>query len=124
MMRRLGCPERVQFFTEDSLLHLARCRRRFDFIFLDGEHAAGQVYREVPRALALLEAGGVILLHDYFPGGRPLWTNRRVVPGPYQAVERLRAEGAPLKVLPLGALPWPTKLGSHVTSLALLCRDE
>ena len=22
--------------------------------------------------------------------------------------------------LPLGALPWPTKLGSHVTSLALL----
>jgi hypothetical protein len=47
-----------------------------------------------------------------------------VVPGPFQAIERLRAEGAPLKVLPLGALPWPTKLGSNMTSLALLCRDE
>lgn len=124
MMRKLRCYERVQFFTEDSLLHLARSRGRFDFIFLDGEHAAGQVYREVPLALDLLADGGAILLHDYFPGGRPLWSGRRAVPGPYQAIERLRAEGAPLKALPLGALPWPTKLGSHVTSLALLCRDE
>jgi predicted O-methyltransferase YrrM len=124
MMRRLACAERVEFFAEDSLLYLARCRKRFDFISLDGEHSAGQVYREVPLALELLEDGGHILLHDYFPEGRPLWSNRRVVPGPFQAIERLRAEGAPLKVLPLGALPWPTKLGSNMTSLALLCRDE
>src|SRR5690606_36651874 len=87
MMRRLGCSDRVQFFTEDSLKHLARSRGRFDFIFLDGVHAAGQVYREVPLALQLLADGGAILLHDYFPGGRPLWPNRRPVPGPYQAVE-------------------------------------
>lgn len=124
MMQRLGCAGHVEFYTEDSLVHLARGCGRFDLIFLDGEHAAGQVYREVPLALDLLADGGLILLHDYFPGGRPLWANRHVVPGPYQAVERLRAEGAPLVALPLGALPWPTKLGSHVTSLALLCRDE
>ena len=33
-------------------------------------------------------------------------------------------EGAGLAVLPLGALPWPTKLHSNVTSLALLLRNK
>src|SRR5690606_5452964 len=88
MMRKLGCYERVQFFTEDSLRHLARSRGRFDFIFLDGEHAAGQVYREVPLPLEPLADGGSILLHGDFPGGRPRWSTRRAVWGPCQAVER------------------------------------
>ena len=30
----------------------------------------------------------------------------------------LRAEGARFRVLPLAELPWPTKLGRSVTSLA------
>jgi hypothetical protein len=43
-----------------------------------------------------------------------------VIGGPFLAIERFKEEGAPLTVLPLGELPWPTKLGSNTTSLALL----
>lgn len=124
MMREMGFDSFVDFITRDSHDFLVTCKDRFDFIFLDGDHAAGTVYQEVPAALNLLKPGGVILLHDYFPGLEPLWSNGSLIPGPFLAIERLRSEGARLRVLPLGGLPWPTKLGSHVTSLALLLRDQ
>lgn len=40
--------------------------------------------------------------------------------GPFLAVRRLLREGWPIVVRPLGELPWPTKLGRNVTSLALV----
>jgi hypothetical protein len=45
-----------------------------------------------------------------------------VIDGLQLAVRRLRQAGWPLEVLPLGDLPWPTKLGTTRTSLALLGR--
>lgn len=124
MMREMGFDTFVDFVTRDSHDFLVSCQDRFDFIFLDGDHAAGTVYQEVPAALKLLKPGGIILLHDYFPDLKPLWSNGSLIPGPFLATERLRGEGARLRVLPLGELPWPTKLGSQVTSLALLLRDR
>jgi predicted O-methyltransferase YrrM len=120
MVAKMGAEGWVSFVTSPSLLFLSTCEQRFDLVFLDGDHAADTVYREIPAALRVLRPGGVILLHDYFPGGAPLWSNGVVLPGPWLATERLRAEGAPIRILPLGELPWPTKLNSSVTSLALL----
>jgi hypothetical protein len=78
------------------------------------------VYQEVPRALRRLRESGLLLLHDFFPNNRPLWSDRAVVPGPLLAVKRLVREQANVSVIPLGSLPWPTKLHSNVTSLAVL----
>jgi len=114
----------VEFIADSCLHYAANCERRFDFIFLDGDHSAPTVYQEIPVALNLLNQNGVILLHDYFPDMEPLWSNGSVIPGPCCATERLLEEGANLTVLPLGKLPWPTKLQSKVTSLALLLRNE
>ena len=69
-------------------------------------------------ALDKLNKGGVILLHDYFPNGKPLWSNNYVVEGPYLATERLINE-IEIDILPLGNLPWKTKMESNKTSLAL-----
>ncbi|HQJ09827.1 MAG TPA: class I SAM-dependent methyltransferase [Deltaproteobacteria bacterium] len=124
MIDRLGYGSFVEFVT-DTFLHFAEgSSRRFDFIFLDGDHRASTVYQEIPAALSLLNRNGIILLHDYFPGLKPLWSDGSVIPGPFLAAERLKKEGARLTVMPLGELPWPTKLQSNVTSLALLMRDE
>jgi predicted O-methyltransferase YrrM len=120
MAERLGFESGVSFVTARSLDYFASCDDRYDFIFLDGDHAPATVYREVPAALRVLRSGGVVLLHDYFPDLQPLWSNRAVLEGPWLATERLRAEGTKLEVVPLGELPWPTKLGSRTTSLALL----
>lgn len=124
MIRKLGYESFVEFVTDTSLNYAEHCGKKFDFIFLDGDHGASTVYEEIPVALSLLKPNGVILLHDYFPQMKPLWSNNVVIPGPYLAVKRYLAEGAKLAVLPLGSLPWPTKLGSSYTSLALLQRDE
>jgi predicted O-methyltransferase YrrM len=110
----------VTFVVDDSASYLSRCNAEYDFIFLDGDHSAAAVYRELPLALERLAPEGLVLLHDYFPDGRPLWTRGELICGPYLAVRRLLREGWPLRVLPLGELPWPTKLGSHATSLALV----
>jgi predicted O-methyltransferase YrrM len=123
MAQRLGLEEQISFVTSNSLDYLASSSERYDLIFLDGDHAPSAVYSEVPAALSRLRSGGVILLHDYFPAGKPLWSDGKVIQGPWLAVERLRSEGASLKAIPLGELPWPTKLGSRKTSLALLVRE-
>jgi predicted O-methyltransferase YrrM len=112
----------VTFVTRRATDYLRNSREKFDLIFLDGDHSATGVYQEIPAAIALLNPGGLILLHDYFPGLQPLWADGAVVPGPQLAVERLRDEKLPLAVKPLGPLPWPTKQGSNVSSLAVLCR--
>lgn len=122
MIARLGCGDFVTFATGASLEYLAMHRVPYDLIFLDGDHSAGTVYQEVPAALRRLAPGGFILLHDYYPDMLPLWDNGMVSPGPYLATRRLQAEGADVGVRPFGALPWPTKLNSNVTSLAVLGR--
>lgn len=114
----------VRFVTASSLEFLDRCRHSFDLIFLDGDHSASTVYREIPGALRVLRRNGLVLLHDYFPHNRPLWSNGKIEPGPFLATERLRAEVPSLAILPLGKLPWATKLDSRKTSLAVLTRSR
>lgn len=123
LIRQLGCEDSVQFVTRRSLEYMSGCAKRYGLIFLDGDHSAHTVYQEVPAALRLLEPGGHILLHDYFPNLEALWAGSAPARGPWLAMERLRREGVPIRAIPLGALPWPTKRGSTVTSLALVTRD-
>jgi hypothetical protein len=124
MISKLGAASWVRFVTAPSLDYFRQCTERFDFIFLDGDHTARTVYQEVPAALRLLNPGGVVLLHDYFPMARPLWSNGVVIPGPWVATERLRSEGTRIRVLPFGELPWPTKENSRISSLALLVGES
>jgi predicted O-methyltransferase YrrM len=116
----MGMMEHVTFVTNSSLTYLDECDESFDLIFLDGDHSAAMVYQEVPRALRRLRESGLLLLHDFFPKNRPLWSDRTVVPGPLLAVKRLVREQANVSAIPFGSLPWPTKLHSNVTSLAVL----
>lgn len=108
----------ARFEQCDSVEWLAKDTATYDLIFLDGLHEAQQLYRELPHALKRLNANGLILLHDVFPNCAPLWNDGNVIPGPWLAVERYLKACAGIRVQPLGELPWPTKEGSHVTSLA------
>lgn len=120
MLAQLGCDGFTRFEVADSTVFLQTCPERFDLIFLDGDHGEQTVYRELPAALRLLNPGGVILLHDYFPDGKPLWSHKGALTGPWIAIRRLLAEGAGFTVLPLGALEWETKRGTTLTTLALV----
>jgi predicted O-methyltransferase YrrM len=123
-MHALGCQDFVHFVACPSITYLASSKERFDLIFLDGDHYSTTVYQEVPAALPLLNPGGIILLHDYFPDLKPLWSDNAVIPGPELAISRLRQENVPIAAMPLGSLPWPTKLGSNVSSLAVVSRTR
>jgi predicted O-methyltransferase YrrM len=120
--RILECSDHIDFHTGACLDLMRTTRQRYDFIFLDGDHRARAVYQEVSAALSLLAAGGVILLHDYYPGAMPLYPDNAMIGGPFHALERIRRENPAIGVLPLGDLPWPTKQGKKVTSLALVAR--
>lgn len=122
MINQLDYGSFVHFVTDRSLDYMSGCGEKFDFIFLDGDHSAKTVYQEIPAALKLLNPDGVVLLHDYHPLLEPLGADGMVIPGPWLALKRLADEGADVAALPLGALPWPTKCGSNLTSLALLLR--
>lgn len=120
LLAEMNVRELVEFIQSDSLEYLAKGDEFFDFIFLDGDHQAKTVYREIPLVIKSLNQDGHILLHDYYPGGRALWRDGRVLPGPYLALKRHIEEGRSIDVRPLGVLPWPTKGDSTTTSLAML----
>ncbi|WP_238531612.1 O-methyltransferase [Nitritalea halalkaliphila] len=123
MMQRLSIKTEVTFVSGDSLKFLRQTQETFDFIFLDGDHSAKNLVQEIPEALKKLNPNGVIVLHDYYPKGEPIWPNKpSIVNGPYIALESIMESNTTLGVLPLGNLPWETKLGSQATSLALLLR--
>ena len=124
MLARLDCADMVEFSIARSTDYLNGCETEFDFILLDHAPTADIAYRDIALAIRALRAGGQLLLHSYFPGGKPLGTDERVNSDSYLAVRRLRREGAHLVALPLGTLPWPTQPdGSKLTSLALLARE-
>jgi predicted O-methyltransferase YrrM len=121
--RELECLDHIDFHTGACLDLMRTSRQRYDLIFLDGDHRARAVYQEVSAALSLLKTGGAILLHDYYPGAEPLYPDNETISGPFRALERIRKENPAIGVLPLGDLPWPTKQGENVTSLALVAQS-
>lgn len=124
-LRAIGKGDEIAFQLGSSLDWLAQTSETYDLMFLDGNHAGQYVKKEIPAALARLRPGGFILLHDFFPQGEAIFgPDEDVLYGPFKAVEWLQDEGFTLQALPLGTLPWPTKLGGNVTSLALLTRTS
>lgn len=94
MIHQLGRTNRigkVVFMRSDSLAFLNSPGPRFDFAFLDGNHRAGRVYREIVALLPRLAPDALVVLHDVNPGGLPL-TRQKVLRGPWLAGERLRRE--------------------------------
>lgn len=121
-LEKMGLSDFVTFHTSGSLNYIKQVDKKFDVIFLDGDHSAKAVYNEVSASLRVLTSGGIIILHDYYPDGKPLFANSQVISGPYLAMKRIMAETPSLTVLPLDTLPWPTKLGGNTTSLAVVVR--
>ena len=113
---------RVNFMQADSVRFLKSVHDKFDLIFLDGDHSVRQVQAEIPLALKRLRDEGLILLHDYFPDGAQYWPEEPPIEGPYAAVRLLQRKGMRATAIPLGELPWPTKRGTNLTSLAVLVR--
>jgi predicted O-methyltransferase YrrM len=109
----------VNFITTPAA-EMLRGSRRYDLIFLDGDHSARAVYREISAALGPLNPRGLILLHDFYPDCKPLTPDGAMIDGPAVAAARIKGESADLRFLPLGDLPWETKGGGNATSLALV----
>jgi predicted O-methyltransferase YrrM len=120
--RQADCLDAIEFVRSGSINYLREAERKFDFIFLDGDHRAHTVYDEMAAALNILKPGGLILLHDYYPGAKALFADGDMIGGPFRALARIARENPAIKVQPLGDLPWPTKEKSHATSLALVMR--
>ena len=115
----------VEFVTSSSLTFLRNCNSRFDLIFLDGLHKAATVYQEVPAAaleLLQIRTGSVYFCTISFRIVSRSWSDGALICGAVAGryLDRFRNEGSKMTAKPLGALPWPTKLGSNVTSLACL----
>jgi len=113
----------VNFIKSDSIAYLSAAHEEYDFIFLDGDHCAATVYQELSLSLRLLSAKGLVMLHDYFPGGKSVFPGVAPDKGPFQALMRVRKENPSIQIFPFGLLPWPTKRGTGATTLALVGRD-
>jgi predicted O-methyltransferase YrrM len=120
----LGFAEQIEFRRGSSQDYMKAAQERYDLIFLDGDHDAWAVYEELSLALPLLQRDGTILLHDFYPDGKPVRSNGSAIGGPFRALARVRKEKPAIQVLPLGALPWQTQRGSNTTTLALVLKGS
>jgi predicted O-methyltransferase YrrM len=65
----------------------------FDLIMLDGAHDAATVYIELLLAQTLLSPGGILAMHDVYPGLLPIEaSSKKVIKGPWLALEKLLTE--------------------------------
>lgn len=112
---------KTQFVKADSLEYMKGCNKKFDMIFLDGLHTAKRVCEEMEVAIPMLNPGGSVLLHDYYPDVKPMFDGWEPISGPCMGVKHFQKENA-IKVLPLGEFPWATRSGSCFTSLAVVTR--
>ena len=119
---RIKCGQntKLNFIKSDSVEFLRSTKDRFDFVFLDGSHEGRKIYDELLALKNNLNPGSVVLIHDYFPRRKALWSNGKIIYGPVMACEKLFSEGKLRGVVPVGKLPVQTKLSSFMTSLALV----
>ncbi|MHA4843654.1 class I SAM-dependent methyltransferase [Flavitalea antarctica] len=122
LIEMVGALTKVSFVKDNSIHFLKNCRQKFDFVFLDGSHIAKTIFKEIPLVMGVLNDNGVVLLHDYFPHNKPIWQDKPTIPGPYLAIRKIVSKQKDIAVLPLGELPWKTKINSHSTSLAVLTK--
>lgn len=112
----------ITTFVTKPAAEMLRTSERYDLIFLDGDHSPRAVYREISAALRVLNPAGLILLHDFYPGGKPLTPDGNAISGPSRAADRIGGETGDIVFVPLGNLPWQTKGGGNATSLALVAK--
>jgi predicted O-methyltransferase YrrM len=120
----LGFAEQIEFRRGASQDYMKTTGERYDLIFLDGDHDAWAVYEELSLAMPLLQKDGTILLHDFYPSGKPIRSDGEAIGGPFRAVTRAQKEDPDIRVLPLGTLPWQTQRGSNTTTLALVLKGS
>jgi len=113
----------IKFFVSKSDDFFKNNNKKYDFIFLDGSHRSNVVYNEISFALENLQTEGLILLHDYFPNGNPIWDGKKIIFGPYMALKRILNEKNQLKIHALDNLPWTTKFDTNKSSLAILTKQ-
>jgi hypothetical protein len=75
--RRFGVVERLEFHRGEIDAICRGLKERFDLVFVDTEHDAVSVRRDIETVLPLLAPGGLVAFHDY---PDPSWPDvRRVV---------------------------------------------
>lgn len=123
-LEQLSLDHLVRFEIKPALSLMKTVGEKMDMIFLDGDHSAPAVYREISAALDILADDGIILLHDFYPNEIAIFPTGTVIPGPSLAVGRIRNEVPDIRISPLGELPWETKQGIQKTTLAYVTKCE
>jgi predicted O-methyltransferase YrrM len=70
-VKRFGLSDRVEFRLGDVEENCRMLSGRFDLVFIDTDHDAAAVARDIEAALPLLEPGGRLAFHDYPDPGWP-----------------------------------------------------
>ncbi len=122
-IEKISANDHVEFIESTSQTYLKQTEKKFDFIFLDGDHTAASVYNELSYACNILNHNGLILLHDYYPDAKPLFPDGNIIYGPFMGTQKALKESAGLTLKPLGTLPWQTKQGVSQTSLAVVLKS-
>ena len=110
----------VYFVKNNSIDFLKNTKNTYDFIFLDGLHQSDCVYAEIALSLKILNMGGMILVHDYYPEGKSLFEGKNPIHGPFEGVKRVIKENNFININPFYKLPWETKYKNHNSTLAML----
>ncbi|MBB6468929.1 glycosyltransferase [Aminobacter carboxidus] len=57
--------EKVKAFSIEALAEMQRASRRFDIVYVDGDHHAASAFTDAQQSWDLLVSGGIMILDDY-----------------------------------------------------------
>ena len=106
----------VNFYKDGSDAFFKKNNKKYDLIFIDGNHTIDQAFKDIANAFNCLNKNGIIIIHDYYDieSLSDLFTK---IFGPFLAIYFLKKKMKKLKVVKI------FKLGNLIrvkTTLAIL----
>ncbi len=99
-----------QFFAENSTHAIA------DVVFIDGDHSASQVQKDVINALSVITGDGTVIVHDTIPLE---WSDNEHCGDGYLFIQELRLMHPNMQVWTLPLFPGLTLISNQYRPLGI-----
>lgn len=116
ILKKNGISNKINFFKDGSDNFFLKNNKKYDLIFIDGNHTIDQAFKDIANAFNSLNKNGIIIIHDYYDikNFNDLFTK---IVGPFLAIYFLKKKIRKLKVIKI------FKLGNLIrkkTTLAII----
>tara|TARA_B110000003_G_scaffold275033_1_gene316481 strand:- start:2785 stop:3576 length:792 start_codon:yes stop_codon:yes gene_type:complete len=107
LLKNNDIKNKIFFHTCGSDFFFEKKQKKFDFIFVDGNHTVDQTYKDIINSIKFINKNGIIIIHDYYKIQNIFDFIKKIV-GPFYSLklinQKLDGKISIIQILKLGSL--------------------